>query len=163
MRQRLLTTTAVAAQSTSAKGSTQECESQGKIIISQLSEINPEYWPNEMNVNYGEEEVRLLCQRFRLSYVSVRDAYCDFKDSGGQQFTRKFKALLNCINTIPVSIAEYESGFSAMNVILSDTRLSLLISHVSGLMFIRMHGPPLEVCETTSIHQILAKETPFSN
>ena len=37
MRQRLLTTAAVAAQSTSATGSTQECESQGKLIIAQLS------------------------------------------------------------------------------------------------------------------------------
>ena len=145
MRQRLLTTAAVVAQSTSATGSTQECESQGKLIIAQLSVINPEYWPNEMDANYGEEEVRLLCQRFRLSYATVRDAYCDFKDSGGQQITRKFKALLNCINTIPVSTAECERGFSAMNVILSDTRSSLLITHVSGLMFIRMHGPPLEV------------------
>jgi len=74
MCQRLLTTAAVAAQSTSATGSTQECESQGKLIIAQLSVNNAEYWPNEMDANYGEEEVHLLCQRFRLSYATVRDA-----------------------------------------------------------------------------------------
>jgi len=113
MRQRLLTTAAVAAQSTSTSTSTwstQECESQRKLIIAQLSVNNPEYWPNKMDANYGEEEVRHLCQRFRLSYATVRDAYCDFKDSDGQQIIRKFKALLNCINTIPVSTAECERG-----------------------------------------------------
>jgi len=35
-------------------------------------------------------------------------------------------------------------GFSHMNIIVSDTRSMLLVSHVSSLLFIKLHGPPLK-------------------
>ena len=100
-----------------------------------------------MTVDYGEAELRFLCQRFHLPYVTVRDAYNDFKDSGGRQIPRNFKQLTKAVNrpTIPVSTAECERGFSAMNVDLSDLRSSLLIEHVSGLMYIKIHGPPIDM------------------
>ena len=50
-----------------------------------------------------------------------------------------------------------------MNVILSDTRSLLLVQHVSDLMFIRMHGPPLEVWKSDQYVQSWLKKTPFSN
>jgi len=53
------------------------------------------------------------------------------------------KPLVNCTRIIPCSTAECERGFSHTNIIVSDTRSKLLVSHVSSLMFIKLHGPPL--------------------
>jgi len=97
-----------------------------------------------MVTNYGEDELRLLCNRFRLPYASIRDAYGDYKDSGGRHMPKSFSSLMRPVNTIPVSTAECERGFSAMNIIITERRSSLLIEHVSSLMFIKLHGPPLE-------------------
>jgi hypothetical protein len=119
-------------------------ERQDKQIIAQLSVIFPEYWPSEMATNYGEDELRLLCNRFRLPYASIRDAYGDYKDSGGRHMPKSFSSLMRPVNTIPVSTAECERGFSAMNIIITERRSSLLTEHVSSLMFIKLHGPPLE-------------------
>jgi len=41
---------------------------------------------------------------------------------------------MNCVNAIPCSIAECELRFSAMNLIITDIRSSLLVSNVSSLM-----------------------------
>lgn len=139
LRQRLLTSDTARV----TAGKTVPNERQDNQIIAQLAVISPDYWPNDMCVNYGEAELRLLCTRFRLSYATVRDGYCDFKDSGGRQVTGSFKPMLNSINTIPVSTAECERGFSAMNIILSELRSVMLIDHVSALMFIKIQGPPL--------------------
>ncbi|XP_076829399.1 E3 SUMO-protein ligase KIAA1586-like [Brachyhypopomus gauderio] len=45
--------------------------------------------------------------------------------------------------------AECERGFSHMNIIISDTRSKLLISNVSSLLFIKLHGPPLKLWNPT--------------
>jgi hypothetical protein len=57
---------------------------QDKQILAQLAVIYPEYWPTDMDMDYGEGELRKLCHRFRLLYASVRDVYNDFKDSSGR-------------------------------------------------------------------------------
>lgn len=127
-----------------ACGSTQQQESQSNKLIDQLSVLNPDNWPAEMEVDYGEEQLRLLCRRFGLHYSTARDAFSDFKDSGGRKIPLDLHPLMNAINTIPVSTAECERGFSAMNVIFGDHRAKLLIKHVSALMFVKLHGPPLQ-------------------
>ena len=105
--------------------------------------MDTSFWPSTMKIDYGDVEVKELCKRFNLSYNSIRDGYCDFKDSGGRQITRKLKPLLNAISTIPCSTSECERGFSCMNIIMSDLRSTLRIDHVSHLMFIAIHGPPV--------------------
>ena len=128
-----------------ASGSTQQQESHSKklIVIDQLSVLNPDNWPAEMEFDYGEEQIRLLCRRFRLHYCTARDAYSDFKDSGGRKMPLGLNLLMNAVNTIPVSTVECERGFSVMNVIFGERRAKLLVQHVSALMFIKHHGPPL--------------------
>ena len=101
-------------------------------LLSKLTVLDPNFWPSVMDVDYGEAEVRELCTHFRLPYGSIRDAYCDFKDSGGKQIGARLKPLMNCVNTIPCSTAECERGFSAMNIIVTDLRSTLLIQHVSA-------------------------------
>jgi hypothetical protein len=112
-------------------------------LLSHLTVLDNTFWPSIMDTDYGENEVRQLCNHFRLPYGPVRDAYCDYKDSGGKHIASELKTLMNCVSTIPCSTAECERAFSAMNVIATDIRSTLLIKHVSSLMFIKVHGPPL--------------------
>ena len=58
--------------------------------------------------------------------------------------------LVNCTHVIPSSTAECERGFSHMNLIVSDTRSMLLVSHVSSLLFIKLHRPPLKSWNPTT-------------
>ena len=97
------------------------------------------FWPSIMDTDYGENEVRQLCNYFRLPYSPVRDAYCDYKDSGGKHIASELKTLTNCVNTIPCSMAECELVFSAMNLIATDICSKLMIKQVSTLMFIKVH------------------------
>ena len=114
-----------------------------KSLLSELSVMDINFWPSDMDVDYGETEVRQLCLRFNLPFASTRDGYCDFKDTGGRQITQKLKPLVDAIKTIPCSTSECERGFSAMNLIMTDLRSTLVTEHVSALLFIKLHGPPL--------------------
>lgn len=112
-------------------------------ILTKLSVLDPSFWPSQMDDDYGEADIRQLCAHFRLPYGNIREAYCDFKDSGGKHTSDQLRPLSNCVNTIPCSTSECERGFSAMNLIITDLRSQLLIQHVSSLMFIKVNGPPL--------------------
>nr|CAD7417610.1 unnamed protein product [Timema poppensis] len=64
----------------------------------------------------------------------------------GQWWTRysyNLIPLINCSNLSLVS-SECERGLITMNLIVMDTRSRLLIGHASNLMFIKLHGPPIE-------------------
>ena len=54
-------------------------------------------------------------------------------------------SLLNRINTIPISTAECERGFSRMNIVCTPLRSRLTVKHLSSLMFVSLTGPPLRV------------------
>jgi hAT family C-terminal dimerisation region len=140
LKRRLMTVTTDGSGTHVASGSTQQ-QSHSKKLIDQLSVLNPDNWPAEMEFDYGEEQIHLLCRRFRLHYSTARDAYSDFKDSGGRKMPLGLNLLMNAVNTIPVSTAECERGFSVMNVIFGERRAKLLVQHVSDLMFIKHHGP----------------------
>lgn len=144
LKRRLLRVTSDGSGTHVASGFTQKQESHCNKLIDQLAVLNPDNWPAEMKVDYGEEEIRLLCRRFRLHYVTARDAFSDFKDSGGRRMPLDLHLLMNAVHTIPVSTAECERGFSSMNVILGELRAKLLIEHVSALLFVKLHGPPLK-------------------
>ena len=102
--------------------------------------LNPESWPQDMEVEYGEVELRVLCERFLMSMSEVKQ---DFKDSGGIAEVGKLKELKNRVNTLPVSTASCERGFSKMNVVCTAYRTRLTVSHMAALMFISLSGPPL--------------------
>ena len=55
----------------------------------------------------------------------------------------------NIINTIAISSAEAERGFSLMNLIYTDKRNSLLVKKVSNLMIINLIGLPLDLWNPT--------------
>ena len=57
----------------------------------------------------------------------------------------ELKRLQNCIETIPVSTASCERGFSKMNIVSTALRTRLTVQHMSSLMFISINGPPLSM------------------
>lgn len=94
---------------------------------------------------YGEVELRELCRKFRLRLPILKDAFRDFKDSKGSLITPDFQKLIFAIDTIPVSTAACERGFSAMNDICTPLRSQLTVPHISSCMFIHIIGPPLTI------------------
>lgn len=87
---------------------------------------------------------RVLCKRFRLSFPSTLQAFREYVDIGGRHIPIDVTKLVKCSKIIPRSLFNYERGFSSMNNIIANTRSRLEIEHVSNLMFVELHGPPLE-------------------
>ena len=87
-----------------------------------------------------------MCKRFELPQAQIINSFRDFVDNiGRREPADHLKPLVNCTQVIPCSTAECERGFSHMNIIVSDTRSNLTIPHVSSLMFIKLHGPPISM------------------
>lgn len=149
LRRRLLVSDYVSAGAVMSQTGKQNEEEQRRkrlsSLLSKLTVLDPNFWPIIMDNDYGEAEIRELCRHFMLPYGSIREAYCDFKDSGGKQINAQLKPLMNAVNTIPCSTAECERGFSSMNIIVTNLRSNLLVQHVSALMFIKINGPPSSI------------------
>jgi hypothetical protein len=114
-------------------------------LLKTFAVLDKDSWPLELIPGYGEDEVQTMCHRFGLSAVKTVNAYRDYVDDIGRREPPDLKPLMNCMLVVPCSTAECERGFSHMNIIVSDKRNSLLVSHVSSLMFIKLHGPPLSI------------------
>jgi len=78
------------------------------------------------------------------------NAFHDYVYAGGRRMPADLQPLVNCTHVIPSSTAECERRFSHMNIIVSDTRSMLLVSHLSSLLFIKLHGPPLKSWNPTT-------------
>ena len=62
--------------------------------------------------------MKWLCKKFGLAFNAVKDNYREFKESKGIRIPLELKKLTHLIDTIPVSIAACERGFSKMNIVL---------------------------------------------
>jgi len=122
------------------------CKQQYHDLIRQFEVLEETTWPSDVSCGFGEDEVTELCRRFRLLCVLTVNAFRDYVDAGGRRMLADLvlQPLVNCTHVIPSSTVECERGFSHMNIIVSDTRSMLLASHVSSLLFIKLHGPPLK-------------------
>ena len=101
--------------------------------------------PTDMSPEYGECDIRLLADKFGIPFRTVKHAYREFRDSKGSHIPPAVQRLLNCVNTIPVSTAECERGFSRMNLICCSLRSRLTVPHTSSLMFLSLCGPPVHL------------------
>jgi hypothetical protein len=115
-------------------------------IAAAVGIVLPNQWPDQIGPEYGESELKSLCQTFLFEYTpQLKTAYRDFKDSRGQTVEPVMKQFINAVETLPVSTAECERGFSKMNIICSPLRSSLSVQHIAALMFIGLVGPPLSL------------------
>ena len=105
-------------------------------------------WPQNLELNYGEEEIRPLCHRFGFPGSSTVSAFHDYVDSQGRKVPDDLLPLLRCYSCIPVSSAEWERGFSLMNIICTSVRNRLTVKRISNLMFMKLHGPPMNSWNT---------------
>jgi len=114
--------------------------------LSRATEVlNPLALPADMSPEYGECEVKFLANKFGMAFQHVKHAFREYRDSYGASTPSAMLGLLNCVNTIPVSTAECERGFSKMNVICSSLRSRLTVPHTSSLMFLTLCGPPVQL------------------
>jgi hypothetical protein len=91
-------------------------------------------WPAYLVTGHGEEEVKTMCHRFNIPFVKTVNAFRDYVDDIGRREPPDLKPLLNCL----------------LNIIVSDAGCNLLVSHVSSLMFIKIHGPPVAMQKLAS-------------
>jgi len=88
--------------------------------------------------------LRALCEQLNVDFQQAVEGFRDFVDSTGTgAVLSALQSLQTTINTIPVTSADAECGFSSMNVICSAIRSSLTIPHLSHLIFISLVGPEL--------------------
>jgi hypothetical protein len=101
-------------------------------------------WADKVNDKFGCSSVKGLCKCYGLNEMKhdVMDGFRDFTNCSGRRASPKLKFLLDCVKTLPCSTADSESGFSAMNMIITRNWSNLLLSHVSSLIFIRLNGLP---------------------
>ena len=82
-------------------------------LLDQIFVLYPTYWPQDVDFNYGVEEIRSLCDRFGLARSVTVSAFQDY----GRRVPDDLQPLLRCCYCIPVSSAECERGFSQVNLV----------------------------------------------
>ena len=115
-------------------------------LSSQIGIVLPANWPNDSKMEYGEKEQKLLCQKFLILFdAKLKSAYHDYKENKGTVTEGSMKIFTNAIETLPVSTAECEHGFSQMNIICSPFRSIITTMHLSSLMYIALVGHPVHL------------------
>ena len=114
-----------------------------KALCEATAIIDPSTWPNDLPVEYGENEMRMLCLKFSVSYSETKIAFRAYKDSHGVDKCPDMLNIINRVHTLPVSTAECERGFSKMNIVCSSLQSRLTVHHLSSLLFISLTGPPV--------------------
>ena len=117
-------------------------------VMSEICELDTSKWPEEIPLNFGGSQIKPLFHRFHMTQAinATIIAFEDFLDNGKKESVPSdLEPLLNSIKVIPCSSAECKRGFSVMNNILTDSRSRPLVQRVSNLIFIKLHGPPVNL------------------
>lgn len=107
-----------------------------------VSCLVPSSWPSVLPPTYGEDSLRSMSEFFQMNFGTLRNEYRDFKENRncvGEVLSK----ILRSIDSVAVSTAECERGFSGMNDICTSTRTRLSTNHISSLMFVKLVGPPV--------------------
>ena len=114
-------------------------------LLNDIDCLDPMKMPSAITSPWveGEERLASLCTRFQVPFDSeLVNSYRDFIENPNC-VPDKVTSLRAIINTLPVSSADCERGFSVMNTICTERRAKLLVSNISDLLFISQVGPPL--------------------
>jgi len=99
-------------------------------------------WGTPLRFLFGQPERRSGSFLYKnSSQQCIRKCYLN---SGGLQKPDDLAELQAAIETIPVTSADTERGFSTMNIIASPIGNQLSVERLSKLMFASLIGPPLE-------------------
>ena len=92
--------------------------------------LSPNTWPSPVPLWFGELELREVCDRLKMNFSAVKQGFREYKENPQLPMTQGLVKLNQVANTLAVSTAECERGFSAMNYVLSTLRNELRIEHV---------------------------------
>ena len=121
-------------------------------LLTQISLLDPSTWPIDYDSipNFGEEGVSKLSDRLRLKSTEAIRGFKLFRVVGGRESNPSLQALRLAVESIPVSTAECERGFSLMNNMTTQKRNCLDLKNASHLMFISLVGPPMTAFDPAS-------------
>lgn len=113
-------------------------------LLEEFDPLDSAKWPSNVQSPWPEGEAKLLsmCQRYGMPTTECKQAFRDYIDDP-KIIPDPIVKLKSVVNTLPVSSADCERGFSSMNLICTDLRNRLTVSHISNLMFISLVGPPV--------------------
>ena len=117
--------------------------SEYKLLLENMSVLMKEHWPYDTSGDFGTNQIRYLCERFGLEFEQNLSLFRSYLDSEGKYIPAGLVPLINVLKIIPISTAEDERGFSAMNIVSTDLRNSLTIENISAILFIKINGPPI--------------------
>jgi len=117
-------------------------------LLTDLNVFDSNAWPDNFNIQYGDDSIRRLSQKFKVDEISAVRSFCEFKDTRDENI-EDLKNLTSAIKTIAISSSECERAFSSMNEVVSPKRNTLSFEHISSLIFINAVGPPVEKINTT--------------
>ena len=124
-------------------------------MVKTVQFVLPSKWDVSLSSEYGENELKWLCSYFKTPWSGeLKQEYRDYKDTEGHDVGLCMKRFLIAVDTLPVSTAACERGFSSMNVICTPLRSTLTISHLSSLMFLSIEGPPLSMFNANKYAQL---------
>lgn len=96
-----------------------------KSLCDLVNTVLPSQWPETLSPEYGECELKSLCQRFLIPFTGeLKTAYRDYKESKGASVEKAMRRVSTYVETLPVSTADCERGFSRMNVICDELRIA---------------------------------------
>lgn len=116
-------------------------------VLSAAAVLNPNTWPSDIEDHalFGDTEVLYLRRALQMDSTSPVLLLKDFREDKHQgSMGDHLQKLMSTVSTLPVSTAECERGFSAMNDILTDERNRMMIETLNSLLFISVNGPEVE-------------------
>lgn len=120
-------------------------------IVEASRVLSPCSWTPEeaADPSFGDDQILDLVTILRLGegHKAVGD-FRDFVTSGGKGNSIEY--LASAVATIPISSAECERGFRAMNGIMTKYRASMSTATLASLLFIYCAGPPLTLYDPTN-------------
>jgi len=109
--------------------------------------LNPASWPTDdlERTLYGCREVATLCKQLSFPSTACVETLSDFATyKGNLKVGFHLKQLLTKLSIYPISSADCERGFSAMNLQHTDVRNRLKTETVSALLMIAVNGPAVQ-------------------
>lgn len=138
-------------------------------VLKDMLIMDTSKWPKEIDMRFGENEIKRLCLRFALNKDVAINGFRQLIDDRTISLDKCMPEFTNCLKTFPCSTAECERGFSLMNNICTKLRASLTMKNIANLMFININGPPIkdwkpeEYVKSWLVHHRSAEDTRTKN
>ena len=115
-------------------------------LLSDMKICDRKYFPENHSSDYGDEKIQRISKIWGLEETKLKIDFRNYKMFG--EIDGEFRKFKDISNTLCISSADAERGFSQMNLIINEMRSNLTIENASNLMLIRCFGMPIDEFET---------------